>query len=311
MQRADESAGDGGRRAEFERRRQERITATGDAAAITLAFAIVMSFTVAFGWVHGSEFLYTVAAGAIGLLSLRAQGLWKSHKIAVRWVELAGVAKASAFILGGVLIIDRLLGPALRLRWITAAAVLAFVFLVLWRSLLRSWLTVNRRQGRMVQLDASSSAPTSGRWSSSASPRSTPRPASRVVGIVGSGLEAEAAGRGRPVARRARRRSRRPRHEVAPERIIVSIGRHRRRRARRPDPGRARTVAPRSSSTPACPASMPPASRVSAIAERGASCTSSRASRRCWPGPSSGRSTSSSPAPCCSSPPRSWPSSPS
>ena len=151
MQRADESAGDGGRRAEFERRRQERITATGDAAAITLAFGLVMSFTVAFGWVHGSEFLYTVAAGAIGLLSLRAQGLWKSHKIAVRWVELAGVAKAAACILGGVLIVDRILGPALRLRWITAAAVLAFAFLVLWRSLLRSWLTVNRRQGRMVQ----------------------------------------------------------------------------------------------------------------------------------------------------------------
>jgi len=45
VQRADESAGDGVRRAEFERRRQERITATGDAAAITLAFGLVMSFT--------------------------------------------------------------------------------------------------------------------------------------------------------------------------------------------------------------------------------------------------------------------------
>src|SRR5262249_57055542 len=111
---------------DFERRRQQRIVATGDAAAITLAFALVMSVTVAFGRIQGSEALYTVAAGAIGLLSLRAQGLWRSHKIAVRWVELAGVAKASAFILGGVLVIDRVVGPALRLRWITVAAILSF-----------------------------------------------------------------------------------------------------------------------------------------------------------------------------------------
>ena len=194
VQRADESAGDSVRRAEFERRRQERITATGDAAAITLAFAIVMSFTVAFGWVHGSEFLYTVAAGAIGLLSLRAQGLWKSHKIAVRWVELAGVAKASAFILGGVLVIDRILGPALRLRWITAAAVLAFLFLVLWRSLLRSWLTINRRQGRMVQstivIGTDERAMEIVRIA-----EVHPETGTRVVGIIGSYFEAEAAGR--------------------------------------------------------------------------------------------------------------------
>src|SRR4051812_30177773 len=146
-----QEASDAGRGAEFERRRQQRITATGDAAAITMAFALVLSYTVAFGRVHGSEFLYTVAAGSIGLLSLRSQGLWKAPKIAVRWVELAGIARASAFILGGVLVIDRLLGPALRLRWITAASIAAFVFLVLWRSLLRSYLTVNRRRGRMVQ----------------------------------------------------------------------------------------------------------------------------------------------------------------
>src|SRR6478672_3578133 len=86
---------------DFERRRQQRIIATGDAAAITLAFALVMSVTVAFGRIHGSEALYTLAAAAIGLLSLRAQGLWRSHQLAVRWVELAGVAKAAAFILGG------------------------------------------------------------------------------------------------------------------------------------------------------------------------------------------------------------------
>src|SRR5215213_2396911 len=194
VQRADERGRSSVRRAEFERRRQERITATGDAAAITLAFAIVMSFTVAFGRVHGSEFLYTVAAGAIGLLSLRAQGLWKSHKLAVRWVELAGIAKASAFILAGVLVVDRVLGPALRLRWITVAAVLALAFLVLWRSLLRSWLTINRRQGRMVQptivIGTDERAMEIVRIA-----EVHPETGTRVVGIIGSHVDAEAAGR--------------------------------------------------------------------------------------------------------------------
>src|SRR5262245_60242047 len=60
--------------ADFERRRLQRIIATGDAAAITLAFALVTSVTVTFGPFHGSEVLYTVVAGAIGLASLRAQG---------------------------------------------------------------------------------------------------------------------------------------------------------------------------------------------------------------------------------------------
>ena len=194
VQRASTEAGEAGRGAEFERRRQQRIIATGDAAAITLAFALVMSVTVAIGRIHGSEVLYTIAAGVLGLFSIRAQGLWRSPKIAVRWVELAGVAKASAFILGGVLVIDRLVGPALRLRWITAAAILAFVFLVLWRSLLRSWLTVNRRRGRMVQptivIGTDERAMEIVRIA-----EVHPETGTRVVGIVGSRLGAEAAGR--------------------------------------------------------------------------------------------------------------------
>ena len=99
---------------------------------------------------HSVHFPYQTAA-AIGLLSLRLSGMWNAHKLALRSTELAGIARASASILGGVLILDRILGPALRLRWIAAAAVLSFAFLVVWRSVLRSWLAVNRRQGRMVQ----------------------------------------------------------------------------------------------------------------------------------------------------------------
>jgi exopolysaccharide biosynthesis polyprenyl glycosylphosphotransferase len=180
--------------AAFERRRQQRIVATGDAAAITLAFATVMSATVAFGGIRASESLYTVAAAAIGLLSLRLSGMWNAHKLALRSTELAGIARASASILGGVLILDRILGPALRLRWIAAAAVLSFVFLVVWRSVLRSWLSVNRRQGRMVQstlvLGTNTRALELVRIA-----EVHPEAGTRVVAIVGSREAAAAAGR--------------------------------------------------------------------------------------------------------------------
>jgi exopolysaccharide biosynthesis polyprenyl glycosylphosphotransferase len=179
---------------DFERRRQQRIIATGDAAAITLAFTLVTSVTVAFGPLHGSEVLYTVAAAVIGLVSLRAEGLWRSHRLAVRWVELAGIAKASAFILGGVLVVDRVLGPALRLRWITAGAVLAFVLLVVWRSLFRSWLTVNRRQGKLIRstivIGTDERAMELIRIA-----EVHPEAGTRIVGIIGSHAEAAAAGR--------------------------------------------------------------------------------------------------------------------
>jgi exopolysaccharide biosynthesis polyprenyl glycosylphosphotransferase len=214
-----EAAGKG---IDFERRRLQRIIATGDAAAITLAFALVMSVTVAFGRIHGSEALYTVAAAGIGLLSLRAQGLWRSHKIAVPWVELTGIAKASAFILGGVLVIDRVVGPALRLRWITIAAVLAFALLILWRSLLRSWLTINRRQGRMVQptiiIGTDERAMELIRIA-----EVHPETGTRVVGIIGSLAEATAAGRsGLWLGELADAEAILDEH--APARIIVSSG---------------------------------------------------------------------------------------
>jgi exopolysaccharide biosynthesis polyprenyl glycosylphosphotransferase len=208
--------------AEFARRRQQRITATGDAAAITAAFALVMTYTVAFGRIHGSEYLYTLAAAAIGLLTLRAQGLWSAPKIAVRWVELAGIARASAFILGGVLVIDRILGPALRLRWITAASILAFLFLVLWRSLLRSWLTVNRRRGRMVQptvvIGTDERAMEIVRIA-----EVHPETGTRVIGIIGSYFEAEAAGRG-DLWLGDLEDAESILADAAPERIIVSSG---------------------------------------------------------------------------------------
>jgi exopolysaccharide biosynthesis polyprenyl glycosylphosphotransferase len=187
--------GDRATDAAFERRRRRRIIATGDAAAITLAFAIVMSATVAFGDVRASETIYTVAATVIGLISLRISGMWNAHKIAVRSFELTGIARASGAIFGGVLILDRILGPAVRLRWVAAAAVLAFLFLLAWRSALRSWQLVNRQQGRLVQRTLVVGTGARARELVRIA-EVQPEAGMRVIGIVGDRHEAEAAGRG-------------------------------------------------------------------------------------------------------------------
>ena len=134
-----------------DRRLQRQVLATGDAAAIATGFAVVTSVAAAFGGFRASELLYTVAAVSIGLLSLYRLGLWNAHKIAVRSVELGGLVRASGAILGGILVIDRIVGPALRLRWIVVAAVLAGALLILWRSVVRSYFAIGRRQGRFVQ----------------------------------------------------------------------------------------------------------------------------------------------------------------
>lgn len=180
--------------AAFERQRQQRIVATGDAAAITLAFALVMSATVAWGGIRAGEVVYTIVAAAIGLLSLRSSGMWNAHRLAIRTAELVGIVRASASIMGGVVVLDRFFGPALRLRWIAAAAVLAFLFLVAWRSLYRSWLAVNRRHGRMVRttliVGTDQRAMELVRIA-----EIHPEAGTRVVGLVGDHAEAAAAGR--------------------------------------------------------------------------------------------------------------------
>ncbi len=181
--------------AAFERRRLQRIVATGDAVAVTLAFALVMSATVAFGGIRAGEVVYTLVAAGIGLFSLRSSGMWNAHRLAMRSAELASIARASASIFGGVVILDRFFGPALRLRWIAAAAVLAFAFLVIWRSLYRSWLAVSRRQGRLVRttliVGTDQRALELVRTA-----EIHPEAGMRVVGIVGDRAEAVAADRG-------------------------------------------------------------------------------------------------------------------
>ena len=146
------------RRCSADRRRSSVVgssasLATGDATAITLAFAVVHERHRRLRpGPRPASSLYTVAAGAIGLLSLRAQGLWQRSQASPS-AGRAGRRRQGRRLHprrrprrrpgprpGAAPALDhRRRRPRLRSSW------------SLWRSLLRSWLTVNRRQGRMVQ----------------------------------------------------------------------------------------------------------------------------------------------------------------
>ena len=95
----------------------------------------------------------------------------------------------------GVLLLDRVVGLSLPLAVVVAGSVLAWILLVAWRSVYRSWLTLNRRQGRFTQhtvvVGTDRRALELIRLA-----EVHPETGTRVVGLVGSREEAETAGHG-------------------------------------------------------------------------------------------------------------------
>ncbi len=209
-----------GVQASMVRRRQQHILAAGDVAVILGAFALVIGVLVAFGAASTWALLYAVAAAAIGLLSLRVQRLWNADTIAARRRELTGLLWTSVVMLCGVAGIDRLLGSTMVRGSFAAAAGLAFGLLVLWRSTMRSYVTISRRRGRFIQ--STIVVGTDDRAMELVRIAEVhPEGGMRVVGIVGCRNEAVAAGRNDlwlgevdDVERLV--------HEVAPDRVVVS-----------------------------------------------------------------------------------------
>ena len=170
------------------------ILATGDGAVLAAAFALVMGVLTVSGSISAWALLYTVAAASIGLLSLRLQHMWSLHKIGVRSAELTGLLWTSVAALVGVAGIDRVVGSGLPRGSIAAAAGLAFVLLVMWRSVARSYVAISRRRGCFVEptivVGTDDRAMELVRIA-----EVHPEAGMRVVGIVGSRDEALAAGR--------------------------------------------------------------------------------------------------------------------
>ena len=217
------------------RRRLLRILAAGDAAAVLVGFAAVLIAAAGLGRVGAEATIAPFAAVAAGLWAVRAQGLWNSRTISVRWTELVGLTRAAAVLGAGVLLLDRVVGLSLPLAVVVAGSVLAWILLVAWRSVYRSWLTLNRRQGRFTQhtvvVGTDRRALELIRLA-----EVHPETGTRVVGLVGSRRGGRDCRPRRPLARRARRHRRRAggragrphrrlRHELDPAVLATLIGR--------------------------------------------------------------------------------------
>ena len=120
----------------------------GDAAAILIAFAVVLATTGRFDL---SSIIVVPLAAGVGLSAFWASGLWNPRVTVMRWIELSKVTRAVAILAAGVLTLDQMLRLGASTQAIVIASALAWLLTVASRSIHRSWLTHQRRAGRFTR----------------------------------------------------------------------------------------------------------------------------------------------------------------
>ncbi|MET0460314.1 MAG: exopolysaccharide biosynthesis polyprenyl glycosylphosphotransferase [Ilumatobacteraceae bacterium] len=131
--------------------RHRRALVTGDAIALGVAFLVV----TAVGGLVGHPLRPAAAASstaigvALGLAGLRAQRLRDEHRLAIRVVELAGLARTGGWMLAGLVVTDRITGLGLPAPSLVAGPLMSVVLLVTWRSMRRAGLDHRRRGGHL------------------------------------------------------------------------------------------------------------------------------------------------------------------
>jgi exopolysaccharide biosynthesis polyprenyl glycosylphosphotransferase len=88
------------------------------------------------------------ASVVIGLAAVRSQGLFLARVSAVRSVELTRSTRAVSLLAGGMMVLDRAVKSEFRIRDILIGAGVAWLLLVLNRSVFRAWVSVQRSNGR-------------------------------------------------------------------------------------------------------------------------------------------------------------------
>ena len=135
----------------YEGRRLAGVLACGDVIAVGVAFALVAAIARFGSDGAAASPMVPPLSAILGLLAIRSQRLWAPARIAIRSNELAGLAKAAVLTGAGVLLADRLLPALTPVALVVAASVTTWALLVVWRSMYRSWLTMERSAGRHVQ----------------------------------------------------------------------------------------------------------------------------------------------------------------
>ncbi|HQZ33485.1 MAG TPA: sugar transferase [Ilumatobacteraceae bacterium] len=121
----------------------------GDALAYALGFGVVIQ-VVGYPAQRGQwrALVVVAVATAIGLLAMKAQGLFLARVSVVRVLELTRSTRAAALTAGGMIIVDRVLRTGVRIRYLVLGAILSWFFIVVSRSIFRSWLALRRSDGQ-------------------------------------------------------------------------------------------------------------------------------------------------------------------
>ncbi|MET0459638.1 MAG: sugar transferase [Ilumatobacteraceae bacterium] len=178
----------------FQGRRLSRTLLVGDAITVGLAYAVVATVAAHVSDAAAASLAVPPIAAVLGLLAIRSLGLSLASRIAIRSTELAGLARAAALTGAGVLLADRVLSLYVSVALAAIATVVTWLALVAWRSIYRSWLSMERSAGRYLQRTL---VVGTGREAMEIVRLAEihPEAGSCVVGIVGDRLEAEDAGR--------------------------------------------------------------------------------------------------------------------
>jgi len=132
-------------------RRLRWVLITGDAFAMFIGFAVPL---LAFAEVRPESFWYGLACAAVvaavGVYAMRFQGLWLDRVTSVRAIEVSKIARALVMLGVVVLVLDRKSSVSLRAPGVIAAAMVAWVVIVMWRSAYRAVLAAERRHGRLL-----------------------------------------------------------------------------------------------------------------------------------------------------------------
>ncbi|MET0145118.1 MAG: sugar transferase [Ilumatobacteraceae bacterium] len=177
------------------RDRLQLLLAVGDALAVLFGFYFVTSLVSPIGPSSWLELVFQmVTVTAVGVLAIRSQGLWVSRYSAVRVIELSRITRAVVVMGAGTIVLDRAAKIYFHVEDIFIGCVVAWIVLVIWRSVYRTWLGAQRNQGhfsrRLVIIG------TDRRAMALADLFAThPEAGFRVVGLVGSAREARSAGR--------------------------------------------------------------------------------------------------------------------
>jgi len=178
----------------FQVRRLSQTLLVGDAVTVGLAYSVVATVATMVSDRAAVSLLVPPIAAVLGILAIRSLGLSLASRIAVRSTELAGLAKPAAITGAGVLLADRVLGLYVSVALAVAATVVTWLALVAWRSIYRSWLSMERSAGRYVQRTLVVGTGREGMEIVRLA-EIHPEAGSLVVGVVGSRSEADDAGR--------------------------------------------------------------------------------------------------------------------